>query len=272
MMLDAYLALRRKEIDKSLDRYLPSGKGGPKSLYEAMRYSIFSGGKRIRPLLTLEACAACGGARHTAMPIACAVEMVHTYSLIHDDLPAMDDDDYRRGKPSCHRKFGEATAILAGDALLTHAFGLIAKKAPEKTGLEAITILSDAIGADGMVAGQALDLAHQDKKKAKGLLDLINLLKTAKLFEASAQLGAIAADATQTKKKAIVRYGYYFGIAFQLVDDIIDQEGHVHRSGDRAALRRAHAANARAKEAIALFGSRAKNLSDISDLIVQRVT
>ena len=209
------------EIYRNLKEYLPQGDN---TVEKAMQYSVLSGGKRIRPLIAIEACRICGGSVKDAMPYACAIEFIHTYSLIHDDLPSMDDDDFRRGKPTCHKVFGEANAILAGDALLTLAFNIIVKHAKPKIGVQIIEELTEAIGIDGMVGGQALDMEFKKKSKDKKLLKEINLLKTAKLFEVSTRIGGICAGASREKVKALGKFGLYFGLSFQTVDDELDGE------------------------------------------------
>ena len=247
------------EINKRLERYLPKGDDVVK---KAMRYSVFSGGKRMRPLLVIEAAKACGGAVKEAMPIACAIEFIHTYSLIHDDLPAMDNDDFRRGKPTCHKIFGEANAILAGDALLALAFNIIADSAKPKIGLEIIKDISAAIGAEGMAGGQALDLEFKNEQKDKKISNKINLLKTARLFEASAKTGALAAGADRKKVKALQKFGLYFGLSFQMVDDHIDGEG---RAGEEAFL-----LIEKAKKELKVLGKKADKLKSIADYSVKR--
>ncbi len=246
-------------IDKALLKYLPKAKD---ALSEAMRYSVLSGGKRIRPVLAIEASRACGGRIKDIMPCACAIEFVHTYSLIHDDLPAMDDDDFRRGKPACHKAFGEAIAILAGDALLTLAFNIIAKHPEPKVGLNIIKELSDALGCNGMVGGQALDLKFKNKKKDKNILNKINLLKTARLFEVSAKAGALVAGARQREVRALQRFGLYLGLSFQIIDDYLD--------GESKAREEARVLIERAKEKIEIFAEKANALRKIADSILYR--
>lgn len=253
----------KKLIDKSLDKFLPKASGEPKALHAAMRHSVFSGGKRIRPIVVVESCVACGGRASDAMPAASAIELIHTYSLIHDDLPSMDDDDYRRGKPSCHKAFGEANAILAGDALLTLAFNIVAKNYKPAVCASIVKELSQAIGAKGMVAGQALDIEMSGRKKDKRTKTLINRLKTAKLFEVSAKIGAIAGSANAKKALSMAKYGAYLGEAFQITDDIIDGE-----SG--FSVKDAAAAITRSKKALKAFGEPAKKLKEIADLILTR--
>ena len=250
-----------------LDKFLPAGNAEPKKLHKAMRYSVFSGGKRIRPIVLIEAAKACGGKERAALPLACAVEFIHTYSLIHDDLPAMDDDDYRRGKPSCHKAFGEATAILAGDGLLTLAFETIAENCPPEIAREAIIRLAKAAGSSGMVGGQEIDLAPGREKD----IFRINLLKTARLFEVSASLGAIAAKATKKEIKAMADYGRYLGLAFQIADDIADSRGCSCRS--RLEVNRHEAAGfiRKARASIKIFGKKADKLERIAEEIYAKI-
>ena len=201
----------------------------PQELHTAIHYSVFSGGKRIRPILCIAALEACGGDIATAMPAACALELIHTYSLIHDDLPAMDNDDFRRGKPTCHEVFGEATAILAGDALLTEAFVLLSRA--EKIRLQAerrlavIQEIAGAAGMAGMVGGQALDMLAETVAPDFAGLEQIHRRKTGALIEAAVKTGAILAGADEKKIQAMSRYGANVGLAFQIADDILNVEG-----------------------------------------------
>ena len=265
----------KRWIDKALDRILPSGKApAPRSIHKAMRYSVFSGGKRIRPIIAIEAAKACGGRQQDALAAACAIELVHTYSLIHDDLPSMDDDDYRRGRPSCHKAFGEAAAILAGDALLTLAFeaisGDFARRNP-KAGIEIVRELSRAAGAKGMAGGQAEDIEFQNKKKSKEKLHHINRFKTAKLFEASAGIGAIAAGAGKKARRALADYGASLGMAFQIVDDIIDGECYAGTSDKDRARREAEGLIEKAKRALKIFGKKSERLIETADNVLARL-
>lgn len=190
---------------------------------QAMKYSLFAGGKRIRALLTLEFCNLCSGDIHKALDYACAVEMIHTYSLIHDDLPCMDDDDMRRGKPSCHIQFGEDYALLAGDGLLTHAFEVISKSNNSDTNkIKAIKTLSECAGCSGMIGGQTLDLINECKVVDLDTIKKTDLLKTGKLIKAACVLGCICADADDEKINSAVEYALNMGLAFQIVDDILD--------------------------------------------------
>lgn len=192
-------------------------------LQEAMEYSLMAGGKRIRPVLVLETCRMCGGNLQQALPFAAAVEMVHTYSLIHDDLPAMDDDQLRRGRPTNHVVYGEATAILAGDGLLTAAFGqLAAAELPARQVVEAVRCLSEAAGPEGMVGGQALDMAGEGRAMTRSELEQLQSLKTGALIAAAAQLGCIAAGGSQEQLGQVKRYAQALGRAFQVRDDMLD--------------------------------------------------
>lgn len=204
-----------------------SGEPPRGDIYPAMEYSLLAGGKRLRPVLTLECCRLCGGDVERALPLGCAVEMVHTYSLIHDDLPSMDNDDLRRGKPTNHKVFGEATAILAGDGLLTAAFGVIsaAETLTEGQRLEAVRALSEAAGPRGMVGGQILDMDGEDRALSRSEVEELQKLKTGALICCAARLGCIAAGADEATTKAIQGYAQRLGLAFQVRDDILDVTG-----------------------------------------------
>lgn len=230
MNLDEYIAERVARIDAELDRYLPAGERLPASLHQAMRYSVFAGGKRIRPLLLIAACEAVGGTMTSVLPTACALEMIHTYSLIHDDLPAMDDDDYRRGRLTNHKVFGEATAILAGDALLTQAFILLAAVAPDESvsaaeRLRVLQIIATAAGSLGMVGGQVVDMESETKPVELPIVEYIHTHKTGALILASLQAGAILGGTDSRAFAALTRYGECAGLAFQIADDILDIVG-----------------------------------------------
>jgi geranylgeranyl diphosphate synthase, type II len=239
--LSQYLQDKRALVNSRLRASIRAGDGCPVSLAEAMCYSLLAPGKRLRPLLVLLAAEACGGSDTVALPAACAVEMVHTYSLIHDDLPAMDDDDLRRGLPTCHKKFGEATAILAGDALLTLAFEVLADGYPPATAAACCRELARGAGATGMVGGQADDLA-METRDGSGTLDELEFLharKTGALFRASLRLGVLSAQgerpggADSATKEAFDAYGRAFGLAFQITDDLLDVESSAEQTGKR---------------------------------------
>ena len=230
--LRALFGKLRSEIDAKLNEYLPPENDPPEPIHEAMRYSVFAGGKRLRPILALLAAEACSGSHEQALGAACAVEMIHTYSLIHDDLPAMDDDDLRRGKPTSHKVFGEAIAILAGDALLTMAFETIARGAPKKRVAAALVEeLARAAGSSGMVGGQVMDLAGESAAPDAQFLQKTHLLKTAALIRASISLGAISCQASKKKVKALGAFGEKLGLAFQIIDDIMDEEASAEELG-----------------------------------------
>lgn len=230
-----YLADKKRLVEQALDSLLPPANSPPEKLHESMRYSVFSDGKRLRPILCMAAIEALGGNPLPFMPAACAVELVHTYSLIHDDLPAMDDDDLRRGKPTNHKVYGEATAILAGDALLTLAFELIADmaSAPAPSRLDIVRCLAECSGAAGMVGGQALDLVSEGKRVSKDTLDQIHAHKTAALIQAAVIAGGILGGASERQAKALSDYGFSLGMAFQITDDILDATGDETRTGKR---------------------------------------
>lgn len=221
------LGMWREMVERALDRFLPIEEGPSPSLAQAMRYSIFSGGKRIRPLLVLASTFAVGGDIERALPYACALEMIHTYSLIHDDLPAMDNEDYRRGKPTSHRLFGEAMAILAGDALLTEAFQLMAnpifcEDIPPLTVLRVIHEVSKAVGIKGMVGGQALDVEVDGKLLNAEEIRRIHLYKTAAFMTVAVKIGGLIGGADEKQLEKLVFFGQNFGMAFQLIDDVMD--------------------------------------------------
>ena len=222
--LATFLATRTAAVNKALDRFLPSANTRPATIHKAMRYSLFAGGKRMRPALCLAAAAACGGDEAEAMPLACAVECVHTYSLIHDDLPAMDNDDFRRGKLTNHKVFGEGIAILAGDALLTQAFEIAARSNgwPRYTHEQLVLELAQAAGSLQLIAGQVADLEAEGKRITAGHLRYIHERKTSALLCCSVRLGGMSANCTATQLKALTDFGYHVGLAFQVIDDILD--------------------------------------------------
>ena len=213
-------------VERRLIDLLPECRDGQDEVVEAMKYSLLNGGKRLRPVFCLEFAKACGADRYMALELACAVEYVHTYSLIHDDLPCMDNDDMRRGKPSCHKQFGEATALLAGDALLTHAFQIIAVSNidDEKKAL-AVQLLSQNSGVEGMLGGQVIDLKYESESPTLKQLLSVHRLKTGALISAACLLGCIAAGASDVQISAASRFAYNLGIAFQIKDDILDVVG-----------------------------------------------
>ncbi len=234
--LKAYLQERRELVNRALAAYLPAVRGPAFRVVQAMHYSLFAGGKRLRPILCLAAAEAAGGGQEEALPLACALEMIHTYSLIHDDLPAMDDDDLRRGQPTCHKQFDEATAILAGDGLLTEAFYTLAAAAPRFQGREALLLevqelLSEAAGYRGMVGGQMLDLMAEGRRVTLKELEMVHRLKTGALITAATRAGALAGGGSRPQVAALTAYGERFGLAFQITDDLLDVEGEAAEMG-----------------------------------------
>ena len=295
MDLKTYLKERCQMVDEALDRYLPLADHQPFSVHKSMRYSMFAGGKRVRPILMLAACEAVGGTVNQAMPAACAMEMIHTYSLIHDDLPAMDNDDFRRGNPTNHKVFGEAIAILAGDALLTEAFILMSNPqfrenvAPERV-LAVIQEIAHCAGSRGMVGGQVVDMESEGKTDIDlATVHFIHIHKTGALLKASVKAGAILGGADETALAAMTRYGEATGLAFQIADDILDIEGTTEELGKDAgsdeargkatypaivglaeAKRRAQELVQIALEALAPFDATADPLREIAQYIVAR--
>lgn len=293
MNLRDYLAQQQQLVDAHLDRLVPAETEPPETIHRAMRYSLFAGGKRIRPILCLEA-ARCSGAEAGAphFTTACALEFIHTYSLIHDDLPALDNDDYRRGKLTCHKVFGDAMAILAGDSLLTLAFEVLAgmNAVPAERKSRMIAELAAAAGTvGGMIAGQVADLEGEGKPPTAPLLESIHRAKTGALLRASLRLGAIGAGASEREYAALSCYGEHIGLAFQIVDDILDVEESSAALGKTAgkdaqqhkitfpavygveeSRRMAEAECRLAHETLAGFGARAGRLHELADLIVHR--
>jgi geranylgeranyl diphosphate synthase type II len=285
----------REEVDAALDRALPPETAWPATIHRAVRYSLFAGGKRIRPALVIAAGEAVGGARTELMPFACAVEMIHTYSLVHDDLPAMDNDDLRRGMPTSHKVFGEAVAILAGDALLTRAFHLMAEvpegwdEARVRRRLLATAILGEACGTTGLIGGQVMDLESEGRSIDAGALERLHRAKTGALLSACVRGGAILGGASGGALERLARYATAIGLAFQVVDDVLDATGDAEHLGktpgkDEAAKKatyvsvhglekaRALAASLRqeALDAALPLGPRGELLGAIARLIVDR--
>ena len=295
MDLKAYLKDKIALVDAALELYLPKEDERPHSLHKAMRYSVFAGGKRVRPILMLAACEAVGGALEKAMPAACAMEMIHTYSLIHDDLPAMDDDDFRRGRPTNHKVFGEAIAILAGDGLLTEAFKLVsdprfASGVDPAARIAVISEIATCAGSYGMVGGQVVDMESEGKPDMDlPTVQYIHTHKTGALIKASVVAGALLGGADEKKLSAIRRYGEAAGLAFQIADDILDIEGTTEEIGKDAgsdeargkatypavmglasAKLEAQAMMDEAFGALSVFGAEADPLRAIATYIVER--
>jgi geranylgeranyl diphosphate synthase type II len=292
--LGHYLEERRRLVDEALGRFLPEAGDHPKEIHEAVRYSVFAGGKRLRPILVLAAMESAGGHLERALPAAAAIELIHTYSLIHDDLPAMDDDDFRRGRPTCHKVYGEAMAILAGDALLTQAFILLSGENPSVpvdagARLRVIHEIAQAAGSKGMVGGQVVDILHEAREIDLPTLQYVHTHKTGALIRACLRVGGILASAGPEQMEALTRYGERIGLAFQIVDDILDLEGSLEALGKRAGsdLRkkkatfpallgieesRQHARHLveEATHALKVFGDRRAALEAIADFVVTR--
>ena len=236
MNLETYLATKVELVNRALDSCLPPENTYPPVVHQAMRYSVFSGGKRLRPVMVLATAEAMGGTAEMVMPYACAVELLHTYSLIHDDLPAMDNDDYRRGKPTSHRTFGEANAILAGDALLTYTFALLAHHLADteqeaNRGLQVIAELAEAAGSCGLIGGQVMDLEAEGGNLDAAVLDYIHQHKTGALFRATVRGSAILCGATPEQMNALNVYSENLGLAFQIKDDILNVTGDSRKLG-----------------------------------------
>jgi geranylgeranyl diphosphate synthase type II len=308
--LDTYLESALLRVDAALSSYLPKVDANPSAacparLARAMRYCVLGGGKRLRPILCLMAAEACGGDGEAALPAACALEMVHTYSLIHDDLPAMDDDDLRRGRSTCHRAFDEATAILAGDALLALAFEVLARDVRPEAALQCVAILAHAAGPLGLVAGQMADLEADsrteprteggrcapvvDSTEALPALEAIHRRKTGALLRAPLRMGAVIAGGTDERIAALDRYGKAVGLAFQIVDDLLDVKGDETKLGKRVgkdselgkwtyprflgvdgSCRRAEQLAGEAVAELELFGPRGERLRDLALALLER--
>jgi geranylgeranyl diphosphate synthase, type II len=286
-----YLAARQRLVDRALDQLLPKANVKPRTIHKAMRYSVFAGGKRLRPILCLAAAESCGGSVEQALPLACAVECVHTYSLIHDDLPCMDDDDFRRGVPTSHKVFGEGIAVLAGDALLTFAFELVTSvpgwaRYPVR---ELVRELAVAAGSQKLIAGQVVDLESEGKKISLPLLKFIHQSKTAALLTTSIRLGAMSANATPAQLRNLSEFGEALGLAFQVIDDILDVTQTTEKLGKSAGkdvasekatfpavvgLERSRRAAQRLTEearfALCSFGKKAEILHSLADYLLKR--
>ncbi|MBI3317543.1 MAG: polyprenyl synthetase family protein [Candidatus Omnitrophica bacterium] len=275
MKLESYLAERQTLVNRALERYLPPAGGYPQTIHKAMRYSVLGEGKRIRPILALAACEAVGGKLQKALPAACALEMIHAYSLVHDDLPAMDNDDFRRGKPSCHKKFGEAIGVLAGDALLTLSFSLLAGEDSKANGsasshLRVIGEVARAIGTEGMIGGQVVDVASAGKPLSPALLEYINTRKTGALISAAVRVGGILGGADPKKALALKRYGEKIGLVFQLVDDLLDGDGAVRLRAKSEVRRRAERLTESAIEAVAPLKEKGEPLRALARFLLER--
>ena len=236
MEIKLYLKEEKALVDEALEGFLPESDEPSADVVKAMRYSLFAGGKRLRPILCIAGAEAVGGDARSVLPVACALEMIHTYSLIHDDLPVMDNDDLRRGKPTNHKVFGEAMALLAGDSLLTKAFHLMTQPDPEnrikpEASLKVIGLIARAAGYEGMVGGQVVDIQSEGREGDPSVVEFIHTRKTAALIAASVCSGAILCGAEKDQLTALTSYGEDIGLAFQVADDILNVEGSSHEMG-----------------------------------------
>lgn len=296
MNLEKYLQEKKSFIDKQLDELLPSASTFPNIIHEAMRYSIFAGGKRLRPILTIASAETCGGDFRNASvyKTACAIELIHTYTLIHDDLPAIDNDDYRRGQLTCHKKFDEATAILAGDALLTQAFELLSSIETEEgnakfASLKNIHYIAKCIGSQGVIGGQVIDIISEDKTVDEESLEYIHFKKTAELFKAAIISGGVLEGCDQKELTALENFANYYGLAFQITDDILDIEGNSEKMGKNIgsdlknkkatypslygiekSKDMARSALLKAMESLVIFGEKADTLKAIASYTINR--
>jgi geranylgeranyl diphosphate synthase type II len=291
MDFSQYWAARQKEVDAALNRLLPPATTRPRTIHQAMRYSIFAGGKRLRPVVCLAAAEVLRGDTTAALPLACAVECIHTYSLIHDDLPCMDNDDFRRGKPTSHKVYGEGIAVLAGDALLTIAFEMVASApAPSRYSTAALVReLAHASGSQALVAGQVADIEGEGKKLTLADLRYVHHNKTAALIASSIRLGAMSANATPKQLESLTDFGESLGLAFQVIDDILDVTQTTEKLGKSAgkdiaaqkstypallglekAQKEADRLTARARAALKPFGKSAAPLEAIAAYLLKR--
>jgi geranylgeranyl diphosphate synthase type II len=291
MDLPQYLKSRQRTIERALDRYLPKATVKPATIHRAIRYSLFAGGKRLRPILCLASAEACRGKPDRALPLACAIECIHTYSLVHDDLPSMDNDDLRRGRPTCHKVFGEGIAVLAGDALLTVAFEILSQAQPTKR-YNTATLLKEiavAAGSQKLIAGQVADLEAEGKKVNRAQLRYIHENKTAAILTSAVRLGAMSANADSRKLKAITTFGGALGLAFQVVDDILDVTQTSEKLGKSAgkdvaahkatypavvglekSRTEARALTRKAHDALGVFGRRGEALRALASYLLER--
>jgi geranylgeranyl diphosphate synthase type II len=291
MDFSEFWSVRQQKVDAALGAFLPPAKTKPKTIHEAMRYSIFAGGKRLRPVICLATAEMLHGKIENALPLACAVECIHTYSLIHDDLPCMDNDDFRRGKPTSHKVFGEAMAVLAGDALLTISFEMIAAAppAPRYDHASLLRELAVAAGSRALIGGQVADAEGEGKKISAAELRYIHENKTAALITASIRLGAMSANATAAQLKHLTDFGQSLGLAFQVIDDILDVTQTSEKLGKSAgkdlkaqkatypallgldkAQKEADKLTTRARAALKPFGKSAEPLAAIADYLLER--
>jgi geranylgeranyl diphosphate synthase, type II len=291
MNLKAYLKSGQEKIERALDRHLPKESTKPATIHKAMRYSLFAGGKRLRPILCLAAAETCGGKIDNALPLACALECIHTYSLVHDDLPSMDNDDFRRGRLTCHKVFGDGIAVLAGDALLTIAFEIVSRAKPTSR-YNMSTLLREvavAAGSQKLIAGQVADLEAEGKETTRAGLRYIHENKTAAILTTSVRLGAMSANANPKQLAAITRFGRALGLAFQVIDDILDVTQTSEKLGksagkDVAAKKATYPAvigldksraeakrlTKQAHDALSIFGTKAEALHALANYLLER--
>jgi geranylgeranyl diphosphate synthase type II len=291
MNLKAYLKSRQEKIERALDQYLPKESTKPVTIHKAMRYSLFAGGKRLRPILCLAAAETCGGKIDDALPLACALECIHTYSLVHDDLPSMDNDDFRRGRLTCHKVFGDGIAVLAGDALLTIAFEIVSRAKPTSR-YNMSTLLREvavAAGSQKLIAGQVADLEAEGKETTRAGLRYIHENKTAAILTTSVRLGAMSANANPKQLAAITKFGRALGLAFQVIDDILDVTQTSEKLGksagkDVAAKKATYPAvigldksraeakrlTKQAHHALSIFGTKAEALHALANHLLER--
>jgi geranylgeranyl diphosphate synthase type II len=291
MNLKAYLKSGQEKIERALDRHLPKESTKPATIHKAMRYSLFAGGKRLRPILCLAAAETCGGKIDNALPLACALECIHTYSLVHDDLPSMDNDDFRRGRLTCHKVFGDGIAVLAGDALLTIAFEVVSRSKPTSR-YNMSTLLREvavAAGSQKLIAGQVADLEAEGKETTRAGLRYIHENKTAAILTTSVRLGAMSANANPKQLAAITRFGRALGLAFQVIDDILDVTQTSEKLGksagkDVAAKKATYPAvigldksraeakrlTKQAHNALSIFGTKAEALHALANYLLER--
>lgn len=291
MNLKAYLKSRQEKIERALDRHLPKASTKPPTIHKAMRYSLFAGGKRLRPILCLAAAEACGGTIDNALPLACALECIHTYSLVHDDLPSMDNDDFRRGRLTCHKVFGDGIAVLAGDALLTMAFEIVSRAKPTSRYNMSILLREVAVaaGSQKLIAGQVADLEAEGKETTRAGLRYIHENKTAAILTTSVRLGAMSANANRKQLAAITKFGRALGLAFQVIDDILDVTQTSEKLGksagkDVAAKKATYPAvigldksraeakrlTKQAHDALSIFGTKAEALHALANYLLER--
>lgn len=271
MKYENYFRNDLKKVEAALDQLLPPATQYPAAIHEAMRYAVFSGGKRFRPVLTLSACEAAGGNSEDALIPAVSIELIHCYSLVHDDLPALDNDDMRRGQLSCHKRYGEAMAVLAGDGLLNLAYQILPKISDPKTAIKILSEISTAAGTYGMIGGQIADLMAAQQEMNVALFDYISSHKTGKLITASAVCGAISAKASEDVVQALMHYGECLGLAFQSVDDLHDGDGYLSIVKSKEVVQKIRDLIAKGKKEIKGLGSQADKLHALADYLLERI-